>query len=135
MVPVSRFRPFFFRAGTNPGQAARITAVLSGQGRCSRLADFRRFWWHSGMKHTGQAALDRLEPLLGQLRRLPALKEKARGTFYRGGRAFLHFHEHGDELFADLRVGEDFERFAVTRAADRAGLMQRIAAALSASSR
>ena len=139
MVWKSRFRPFFcpgLPGATPPGQAAGLrVAALAGPGPRPRLAYLRRFWSHFGMKHAGQAALDRLGPLLGRLRRMPALKEKARGTFYRGGRAFLHFHEHGDELFADLRAGEDFERFAVTRAADRTALMKRIAAALSASSR
>jgi hypothetical protein len=78
------------------------------------------------MKHAGQDALDRLEPLLKQLRRREGLKEKSRGTFYRKGRAFLHFHEHGAELFADLRKGDDFERLPVTRAAERRALIARV---------
>ncbi len=66
------------------------------------------------MKHAGPAALDRLEPLLIRLRALPGLKERACGVFYRGGRAFLHFHEHGEALFADLRLaGDAFERHPV----------------------
>lgn len=68
----------------------------------------------SPMKHAGATALDRLEPLLAALRALPGLKEKARGVFYRGGRAFLHFHEDPAGLIADLRLaGPDFERFRV----------------------
>lgn len=82
------------------------------------------------MKHAGPAALDRLEPLLGELRKLAGLKEKTRGVFYRGSRAFLHFHEHGEEFFADLRVGEEFERFPATTAAQRAALLKKISAAL-----
>ncbi len=63
------------------------------------------------MKHAGAAALDRLEPLLAQLRTHAALKEKSRGCFYLRGRGFLHFHEHGeDELYADIGLGDDFER-------------------------
>jgi hypothetical protein len=76
------------------------------------------------MKHAGQAALDRLEPLLETLRRELRLKEKSRGTFYRGGRAFLHFHEHGDELFADIRLSDDFERLPATKPAERAALLK-----------
>jgi hypothetical protein len=83
------------------------------------------------MKHAGPAALDRLEPLLKTLRRDPRLKEKSRGTFYRAGRAFLHFHEHGDdELFADVRLGDDFERFPATKAAERSALLKVIAKTL-----
>jgi len=78
------------------------------------------------MKHAGQAALDRLEPLLRDLRRRAGLKEKSRGIFYRGSRAFLHFHEHGEALFADLRTAEDFERLPVLVAAERRALLARV---------
>lgn len=83
------------------------------------------------MKHAGPGALDRLEPLLEKLRGLPALREKSRGAFYRGGRAFLHFHEHGEEFFADVRLDKEFERLPATSAKHRADLMKRIKAALS----
>ena len=68
------------------------------------------------MKHATAAALDQLEPLLGELRALPGLKEKSRGVFYRKGRAFLHFHEDARGLFADIRAatGDDFERIDLT---------------------
>jgi len=52
------------------------------------------------MKHATPAALDRLDFLLDGLRKIGAFKEKSRGVFYRDGRAFLHFHEPGDALFA-----------------------------------
>jgi hypothetical protein len=84
------------------------------------------------MKHAGPAALDRLETLLEVLRRDPHLKEKSRGTFYRAGRAFLHFHEHGDELYADIRLDDDFERLPATNAAERAALLKLVAKALDA---
>lgn len=82
------------------------------------------------MKHAGQSALDRLEPLLTKLRAQSGLRERARGTFYRSGRAFLHFHEHGDELFADMRVGTEFSRFPATTAAERAALLKLLREAL-----
>jgi hypothetical protein len=75
------------------------------------------------MKHAGAEALKRLEPLLVRLRKIPALKERSTGVFYRSGRAFLHFHEHGNELYADMRVADDFERFPATSAGDRAQLL------------
>jgi hypothetical protein len=82
------------------------------------------------MKHAGPDALDRLEPLLAQIRQRDGLKEKSRGTFYRGSRAFLHFHEHGEEFFADMRLADDFERFPATTASERRALLARIDAAL-----
>jgi hypothetical protein len=82
------------------------------------------------MKHAGPSALDRLEPLLETLRREPRLKEKSRGTFYRSGRAFLHFHEHDDELFADIRLADDFERMPATKASERAALLKLVAKTL-----
>lgn len=78
------------------------------------------------MKHAGPAALDRLEPLLRVLRKKPALTEKSRGVFYRGGRAFLHFHEHGEEFYGDMRLAEDFERFAATSKAQQAALLKKV---------
>jgi hypothetical protein len=67
------------------------------------------------MKHASESALLLMTPLLDQLRSLPGLKEKKLGIFYRKSRAFLHFHEEGEQLFADVRLeGEDFERFEVT---------------------
>jgi hypothetical protein len=82
------------------------------------------------MKHAGPDALDRLEPLLRELRTRPGLKEKSRGAFYRGSRALLHFHEHGDELYADVRLRDDFERFPATTAADRKSLLSLVDRAL-----
>ena len=66
------------------------------------------------MKHAGANALDALEDLLTSLRVHVELKEKKRGIFYRRSTAFLHFHEDPDGLFADVRVGDDFERFPVS---------------------
>jgi hypothetical protein len=40
------------------------------------------------MKHAGEAALNQLEDLLIELRRIPGLKEQKRGVFYRGRRPF-----------------------------------------------
>lgn len=74
------------------------------------------------MKHASSATLDRLEPLLADLRALPGLSEKGRGVFYRKSRAFLHFHEDPKGLFGDLRdvADFDFDRFEVTDAAGQA---------------
>ena len=82
------------------------------------------------MKHAGPDALDRLEPFLRQLRKIEELKEKKRGSFYRNGRSLLHFHEHGDELYADVQLGDDFVRLPATKATERAVLLKKIKAAL-----
>jgi len=72
------------------------------------------------VKHAGATALDQLEPLLERIRALPGLKERSRGVFYRGGKAFLHFHEDSTGLFADVRLeGVDFVRFRVGTEGDR----------------
>ena len=82
------------------------------------------------MRHARPDDLDRLEPLLVHLRGVPGLKEKSPGAFYRGSRAFLHFHADGDRLYADVRLRDDFERFPSTTAAERKKLLAVIAAAL-----
>ena len=86
------------------------------------------------MKHAGEASLDQLEPLLTSLRSMPALREKKRGSFYRGGRAFVHFHEDPGGLFADVRFREEFERFEVTKVAQQRRFAERIREHLRANS-
>ena len=65
------------------------------------------------MKHAGPEALDRLEPILREIRRLEGLTEKKRGTFYYRGSAMLHFHEDPAGFFADLKIDGEFVRLAV----------------------
>jgi hypothetical protein len=81
------------------------------------------------MRHAGDAALDRLEPLLARVRELGWLKETRRGVFYAKSRAVLHFHEDPAGLFADLRPpgAADFERIAVDGDAAQAALLDRLA--------
>lgn len=83
------------------------------------------------MKHASPATLARLAPLLDALRGVPGLKERASGTFYRGGRAFLHFHEDPAGDFADVRLdGRLFTRLPVSTAADQATCLARVFSAL-----
>jgi hypothetical protein len=83
------------------------------------------------VKHATPAALDRLEPLLAALRGLEALREKSRGTFYRGSRAFLHFHEDPAGLFADVRLdGAEFARRRVSTQAEQRALLRAVRAAV-----
>jgi hypothetical protein len=82
------------------------------------------------MKHAGPDALDRIEPVLARLRKLDGLREKSRGTFYRGSSAFLHFHEDPAGMFGDLKIGGEFVRLPVNTAAEIAALLRQAAAAL-----
>lgn len=83
------------------------------------------------MRHAGRDSLQRLEPVLAELRRQPGLKERRPGVFYRKSRAFLHFHESDQRLFADVRLrGDEFERLPATTLAEQRALLQRIVAAL-----
>jgi hypothetical protein len=87
------------------------------------------------MRHATPTALDRLEPLLASLRAFEALREKKRGTFYRGSSAFLHFHEDPAGLFADVKLtGADFTRLPATSAAEQRALLRAVRAALGAGS-
>jgi hypothetical protein len=80
------------------------------------------------MRHAREQDLDRIEPLLVQIRRAcPPLREKKRGVFYLKSRAYLHFHEDPKGMFADVGV-HDFERIQVDDTAGAAALLARIAA-------
>jgi hypothetical protein len=78
------------------------------------------------MRHATQEDLDRLEPLLVELRKLPQLRERSRGSFSRGSHAFLHFHEDSGEFFVDVKLDGRFRRAKVTRRHKRAELLSRI---------
>lgn len=82
------------------------------------------------MRHATEADLDRLDPLLAELRKLPQLRERKRGYFSRGSRAFLHFHEDGGDLYADVRLGSEFQRMKVTGRGEQAGFLSRVREAL-----
>jgi len=83
------------------------------------------------MKHATSGALDELDDLLADLRGVDGLTEKTRGAFYRGSRAFLHFHEDPSGLYADVRIeGAEFERMRVSTKAERKRLLARVRKAL-----
>ena len=65
------------------------------------------------MKHADAAALAALCDVIESLRRRSDLVEKKLGIFYTKGRALLHFHKDPTGLFADLRQGDDWQRFPV----------------------
>lgn len=76
------------------------------------------------MRHAGAENLARLEPLLGDLRSLPTLKERTPGVFYARGAAALHFHEDPAGLFADLKQAGEWRRYPLATEAERARLLE-----------
>jgi hypothetical protein len=83
------------------------------------------------VKHAGPATLEALAPLLAAIRALNIFDERKPGIFYRKGQAALHFHDDPTGIYADLRLakGEDFTRFRVLTADERAELLASITAA------
>jgi hypothetical protein len=82
------------------------------------------------MKHATVESLAGFEGLLEQLRAIPGLTEKGPGVFYRKSKAFLHFHEDPQGLFADYRPGDDWLRLEVSGAAGQAALVAALRLAL-----
>lgn len=82
------------------------------------------------MRHATEEDLDRVEPLLTELRKLPQLNERKRGYFSRGSRAFLHFHEDAGDLYADVKLDSAFQRMRVTTRDEQAGFLSRVRRAL-----
>ena len=82
------------------------------------------------MKHAGPEALDQLEPILEEIRRLDGIREKKRGSFTCRSGGFLHFHEDPAGFFADLKVGDDYVRLPVNSKTQTQTFLRRAAAAL-----
>ena len=79
------------------------------------------------MKHAAAGTLATIEPLLAAIRTLPGLIERRPGIFYLKSRAYLHFHEDPAGIFADARLSEDFERFAVNTPREQAAFFELLA--------
>lgn len=86
------------------------------------------------MKHAGPEALDALADLIAAVR-ARGLKDPRPGIFYRKGKAWLHFHEDKAGLFADIRLGAEWERFRVSDAAEQANLLRLIDRSLTRAAR
>jgi len=61
-----------------------------------------------------------------ELRKFPQLRERERGYFSRGSRAFLHFHEDAGDLYVDVRLDSAFQRVRVTNRNEQADLLSRV---------
>jgi len=82
------------------------------------------------VRHATQEDLDRLAALLAELRRLPQLRERKRGYFSRGSRAFLHFHEDAGDLYADVKLDGAFQRMRVTSPGEQADFLAQVGRAV-----
>lgn len=83
------------------------------------------------MKHASHRTLAALHPLLVELRTIGALVERSPGIFYVKGRAFLHFHEDDDGVFADVKLdGVKFERRRVASPDERMALVLAVRASM-----
>jgi hypothetical protein len=78
------------------------------------------------MKRAGVTTLERIAPLLKELRAHWALRERTPGHFFLGRQEVLHFHADPAGVFADLRLSSGFVRLPATTAADQADILERI---------
>ena len=83
------------------------------------------------MRHITDARLDGIDTLLDQLRAIDGLTERKRGVFYRKSKAFLHFHEDGDDVYADVRLdGVEFDRRRVSTNTEQRALVRAVLRAI-----
>ena len=79
------------------------------------------------VRHITDGGLDSIDELLARVRDIDGLTEKKRGVFYRKSKAFLHFHEDGNDVYADCRLdGAEFDRMRVTTGAEQRKLVAAI---------
>jgi hypothetical protein len=91
-----------------------------------------RFQRHARtVRHATQDDLDRLDALMAELRELPQLRERKRGYFSTGSRAFLHFHEDAGDLYVDVKLSGTFERMKISSGLEKSEFLSRVREALS----
>ncbi|MBW7876823.1 MAG: hypothetical protein H3C47_12640 [Candidatus Cloacimonetes bacterium] len=87
------------------------------------------------MKHASAITIQNLDSLISEIRLFPGLKEKKPGTFYFKSQAFLHFHEHGEQLFADIKMNGDWVRYEVSHSGFYRPLLDAVQVALAPDSK
>jgi hypothetical protein len=70
-------------------------------------------------------ALQKLLPVLRQLREIKGVQETRPGIFHARRDAFIHFHDEGGALFADLKKpgGSGFDRYPLETPAQQRKLV------------
>jgi hypothetical protein len=87
------------------------------------------------MRHATADTLAELDDLIAALRGIHGLVEERPGAFSRGSRSFLHFHADPTGNYADVRLGNDFERFRVTTKHEQQALISKVRAELKQSAK
>jgi hypothetical protein len=82
------------------------------------------------VRHATEADLDHLEKLLAELRLIPQLRERKRGSFTRGSRGFLHFHEDAGDFYVDVKLHGAYERMKVTSLDEQTDFLAQVKAAV-----
>jgi hypothetical protein len=81
---------------------------------------------------TSKEGLTELSDLLSTLALMEGLQEKKADVYCRKSKAFLHFHEDGDLLFADVKLdGLNFERHPCSTRQEKRNLVSLISETLS----
>ena len=77
------------------------------------------------MARADAAALQALLPVLRQLREIKGVQETKPGIFYARRDAFVHFHDDGGGLYADLKKpgGSGFDRYPLATPAEQRKLV------------
>ena len=79
------------------------------------------------MRHLTDTGRHTLAPLLEQLRAVPGLAEPRPASFTFRRQGILHFHEDGDDFFADVKLdGTTYERWRVTTRTEQARLVRAV---------
>lgn len=78
------------------------------------------------MRHATKDDLDQLEVLLGELRAVPGLRERKRGYFSLGSKAFAHFHEDAGDFYVDVKLDGAFQRMPVTSRTEQLAFLRRV---------
>ena len=70
------------------------------------------------MARAKKTTLQQLDAWLDDVRALgiDGLVEKANGAFYQRRNGILHFHEDADGVYADVKVGGEWQRVQIDRA-------------------
>ena len=78
------------------------------------------------MARADEQALKTLAPILRQLREIKGVKEKSPGIFYGRNDVFIHFHDEGGVLHADLKKpgGSGFDRYPLATPAEHRKLVE-----------
>jgi len=83
------------------------------------------------VRHITPEGLDTIDELLEPLRTIEGLTERSRGVFYRRSQAFLHFHEDGADIYADVKLdGHTFDRRRATTKPEQRALLAAVRRAL-----